>query len=200
LTTLVPGAVDGAGGPGAGNQRSIRYAGRGRDDNDYTYDGIDATYVINQSQLYFVRAAIPIDSISEIRVDPMLSTAQTGGTGGAQLNVASPSGTNQFHGELYDFLRNDLFDATDPIDALNPTHEPPFRLNQFGASIGGPIQRDKTFFFAAYEGYRQDLGQTLIGYVPSSALAAQVLAQSPALATPFRKGRTLPAIRALPNS
>ena len=76
LTTLVPGSVDAAGGPGAGNQRSIRYAGRGRDDNNYTYDGIDATYVINQSQLYYVRAAIPLDTISEIRVDPMLSTAQ----------------------------------------------------------------------------------------------------------------------------
>ncbi|MGB2654153.1 MAG: carboxypeptidase regulatory-like domain-containing protein [Candidatus Acidiferrum sp.] len=182
LTTLVPGSVDAAGGPGAGNQRSIRYAGRGRDDNNYTYDGIDATYVINQSQLYFVRAAIPLDTISEIRVDPMLSTAQTGATAGAQLNLASPSGTNQFHGDAYDFLRNNIFDATDPIDALNPTHEPPFHLNQFGGSFAGPIQRDRTFFFAAYEGYRQDLGQTLIGYVPSPAFAAQVLAQSPALA------------------
>ncbi len=182
LTTLVPGAVDAAGGPGAGNQRSIRYAGRGRDDNNYTYDGIDATYVINQSQLYYVRAAIPLDTISEIRVDPMLSTAQTGATAGAQLNLASPSGTNQFHGDAYDFLRNDIFDATDPIDALNPTHEPPFHMNQFGGSFAGPIQQDRTFFFAAYEGYRQDLGQTLIGYVPSPAFAAQVLAQSPALA------------------
>lgn len=192
LTTLVPGAVDAAGGPGAGNQRSIRYAGRGRDDNDYTYDGIDATYVINQSQLYFVRAAIPIDSISEIRVDPMLSTAQTGETAGAQLNLASPSGSNQFHGEVYDFLRNDAFDATDPLDALNPNHKPPFRLKQFGGSIGGPIQHDKTFFFASYEGYRQNLGQTLIGYVPSGGFAAQVVAQSPALAgviNAFPKGQ-----------
>jgi hypothetical protein len=181
LTTLVPGAVDAAGGPGAGNQRSIRYAGRGRDDDNYTYDGIDNTYVINQSQLYFVRAAVPLDTISEIRVDPMLATAQTGGTAGAQLNLVSPSGTNQFHGDAYDFLRNDVFDATDPIDVLNPRHQPPFHLNQFGGSLSGPIQQDRTFFFAAYEGYRQDLGQTLIGYVPSTAFAAQVLAQSPAL-------------------
>jgi hypothetical protein len=190
LTTLVPGAVDAAGGPGAGNQRSIRYAGRGRDDNNYTYDGIDSTYVINQSQLYYVRAAIPLDTISEIRVDPMLTTAQTGATAGAQLNLASPSGTNQFHGDAYDFLRNDVFDATDPIDALNPTHQPPFHLNQFGGSFGGPIQKDKMFFFASYEGYRQDLGQTLIGYVPSAAFAAQVVAQSPALA---------PVIKAYPE-
>src|SRR5580658_7964858 len=146
LTTLVPGAVDAAGGPGAGNQRSIRYAGRGRDDNDYTYDGVDSTYVINQSQLYYVRLAVPLDTISEVRVDPMLSTAQTGGTAGGQLNLASPTGTNQFHGDVFEFLRNDIFDAHDPIDALNPANQPPLRLNQFGASFGGPIRNDKTFF------------------------------------------------------
>jgi hypothetical protein len=182
LTALVPTAIDTAGGPGAGNQRSIRYAGRGRDDNNYTFDGIDATYIINQSQLYYVRAAIPLDTVQEISVQPVLSTAQTGATGGGQVAVASRSGTNGFHGDAYNFLRNNVFDATDPIDSLNPTHQPSFHLNQYGGSFGGPIQRDKTFFFVAYEGYQQDLGQTLIGYVPSAAFRAQVLAQSPALA------------------
>jgi hypothetical protein len=182
LTTMIPSAVDGAGGPGAGNQRSIRYAGRGRDDNNYTYDGIDGTYVINQSQLYFVRLAVPLDTIDEIRVDPMLATAQAGETAGAQLALASPRGTNRFYGDAFEYLRNDVFDALDPLDSLDPNHQPPFRLNQFGGSFGGPIQKDKTFFFTAYEGYRQDLGQTLIGYVPSAAFSAQVLAQSPALA------------------
>jgi len=182
LTALVPTAVDTAGGPGAGNQRSIRYAGRGRDDNNYTYDGIDATYVINQSQLYYVRAAIPLDTIEEIRVNPILSTAQTGATGGGQLGAASASGTNQFHGDVYDYFRNNAFDATDPIDSLNPNHQPSFHLNQFGGALGGPIKRNKAFFFVAYEGYRQDLGQTLIGYVPSAAFRSQVLAKSPALA------------------
>ncbi len=182
LSSLIPGAVDGAGGPGAGNQRSIRYVGRGRDDNNYTYDGIDATYVINQSQLYYVRVAIPLDTINEASVEPMLATAQTGETAGAQLILASPTGTNRFHGDAYEFLRNDVFDATDPIDVLNRTHEPPLRLNQFGASLGGPIRRDKTFFFLAYEGYRQRLGQTLSGFVPGPDFSAYVLAQSPALA------------------
>ena len=83
LTALIPAAVDTAGGPGAGNQRSIRYAGRGRDDNNYTYDGIDATNIINQSQQYYVRAAIPLDTIEEVRVDPLLATAQAGGRAGA---------------------------------------------------------------------------------------------------------------------
>jgi len=182
LTALVPTAIDTAGGPGAGNQRSIRYAGRGRDDNNYTYDGIDATFIINQSQLYFVRAAIPLDTIQEIRVDPILATAQTGASGGGQVGAASPSGTNRFHGNAYDFLRNSAFDATDRIDSLNPNHQPSFRLNQFGGALGAPIVRDKAFFFVAYEGYRQDLGQTLIGYVPSAAFRAQVVAKSPALA------------------
>ena len=182
LTALVPTAVDTAGGPGAGNQRSIRYAGRGRDDNNYTYDGVDATYIINQSQLYYVRAAIPLDTIEEMRINPILSTAQTGATGGGQLGAASSSGTNQFHGDAYDFFRNSAFDATDPIDSLNPNHQPSFHLNQFGGALGGPIVRDKAFFFVAYEGYRQDLGQTLIGYVPSIPFRSQVLAKSPALA------------------
>jgi len=66
--------------------------------NNYTYDGIDATYIVNQSQLYFVRAAIPLDTIEEIRIDPLLATAQTGATGGGQVGAASSSGTNQFHG------------------------------------------------------------------------------------------------------
>jgi len=181
LTALVPTAIDTAGGPGAGNQRSIRYAGRGRDDNNYTYDGVDATYIINQSQLYYVRAAIPLDTIEEMRVDPILSTAQSGQSGGGQVAAASASGSNQFHGDVYDFLRNSAFDATDPIDSLNPGHQPPFHLNQYGGSLGGPIIRNKAFFFVAYEGYQQDLGQTLIGYVPSAAYRAQVLAKSPAL-------------------
>ncbi len=187
LTALVPTAIDTAGGPGAGNQRSIRYAGRGRDDNSYTYDGVDATYIINQSQLYYVRASIPLDTIEEIRVDPILGTAQTAATGGGQVGAASTSGTNQFHGDAYDFLRNSAFDATDPIDSLNPGHQPPFHLNQYGGSLGGPIIRNKAFFFIAYEGYQQDLGQTLIGYVPSDAFRSQVLAKSPELA-PVIKG------------
>jgi hypothetical protein len=182
LTALVPTAIDTAGGPGAGNQRSIRYAGRGRDDNNYTYDGVDATYVINQSQLYYVRAAIPLDTIEEIRVDPILATAQTGQTGGGQVGAASASGSNQYHGDAFYFLRNNAFDATDPIDALNPSHQPPFHLSQYGGSVGGPIIRDKFFFFVAYEGYQQNLGQTLIGYVPSASYRSQVAAMSPSLA------------------
>src|SRR5581483_471887 len=111
-----------------------------------------------------------------------LATAEAGGTAGGQLGVTSSSGTNAFHGRVFEFLRNNAVDARQPVDNLNP-EQPPFHLNQFGATFGGPILRDKTFFFMSYEGYRQNLGQTLPGLVPNDALRAQILATSPQLAS-----------------
>lgn len=188
LTTLVPAAID----TGGSNQRSVRFAGRGRDDNNFTYDGVDATNIINQAQQPYVRLAIPLGTIEEFRVDPMLATAEGGGTAGGQLAITSSSGTNAFHGSAFEFLRNNALDARQPIDSLNP-HQPPFHLNQFGGSFGGPVFRDKTFFFVSYEGYRQILGQTLPGFVPNDALRSQILATSPALApivNGFPQGQT----------
>ncbi len=176
LTALAPLSVD-TDYNSSSNQRSIRVAGRGRDDNNFTYDGVDATNIINQAQQPYVRLAVPLDTIQEFRVVSMLATAETGATAGAQMAVISPSGTNQFHGDAFEFVRNDIFDARNFID---PT-KPPFRLNQFGGALGGPITSGKTFFFGAYEGYRQILGQTLVGYVPTAAFSQQVAAQSPAL-------------------
>ncbi len=177
LTTLVPGAID----TGGSNQRSIRFAGRGLDDNNFTYDGVDATNIVNQAQQSFVRLAIPTGSIEEFRVDTALFTAENGSTSGGQVAVVSRAGSNSLHGSVFEFLRNSALDAREPIDNVTPS-KPPFHLNQFGGSIGGPIVRDKTFFFLNYEGLRQTLGQTLIGRVPSAAYRRQILAQSPSLA------------------
>src|SRR5579862_6454299 len=176
LTALVPGAVD----TGGSNQRSVRFAGRGRDDDNFTYDGIDATNIVNQPQQPYVRLAIPLDTIQEFRIDSMLATPEAGGTGGPQLAVTSPSGTNQWHGDAFEFFRNNVFDARQPVPVVT-TPQPPFHLNQFGGSIGGPIVHDKTFFFLAYEGYRQHWGFPLLGYVPSAAFKAQVATDSPEL-------------------
>lgn len=190
LTALVPGGID----AGGSNQRTIRFAGRGLDDNNFTFDGIDATNVLNQAQQPYVRLAIPTDSIQEFHVESMLFTAEAGTTAGGQMAVTSGSGTNQFHGGVFEYLRNDVFDARNPFDYLNPTYpKPPFRLNQFGGSIGGPIVRNKTFFYLNYEGIRQTLGQTLIGYVPTDSFRAQVAQQSPALVPildAYPKGQT----------
>jgi Carboxypeptidase regulatory-like domain/TonB dependent receptor len=176
LTALVPGAVD----TGGSNQRSIRFAGRGLDDNNFTYDGIDATNIVNQAQQSFVRLAIPTDAIQEFRIDSMLFTAENGSTPGGQIAVVSKSGSNEFHGNMFEYLRNDIFDAREPLDTLNPS-KPPFRLNQFGAALGGPIVRNHTFFYGTYEGLRQSWGQALPGFVPSASFRAAVAAQSPAL-------------------
>jgi hypothetical protein len=175
LTAYVPGAID----TGGSNQRSIRFAGRGLDDSDFTYDGVDATNIANQTQRAWARLAIPLDAIAEFRVDTLLATAEEGSTGGAQLAVISPSGTNRFHGRLFEFLRNNYFDAPEPSWASNGESQQPLRLNQFGGSVGGPILRDKTFFYLASEAYRQVWGYPVSGDVPSAAFKATVPSSSP---------------------
>jgi hypothetical protein len=178
LTAFVPGAID----TGGSNQRTIRFAGRGLDDSNFTYDGVDATNIVNQTQRQWVRLAIPLDAIQEFRVDSLMATAEEGATGGAQLDVTSPSGTNRFHGRLFEYLRNNIFDAPLPEWASDGEAQQPLRLNQFGGSLGGPVVRDKTFFFLASEAYRQDWGYPVSGDVPSPSLKATVPNSSPVYA------------------
>ncbi len=175
LTSLAPGAIDN----GAGDQRTIRFAGHGLDDNNLTLDGVDATAVYNQEQREYMRLNIPLDSIEEFQVQSQNFGADTqSGTAGGQVSVVSPSGTNIFHGQAFEFFRNSAIDARSPFDGASPD---PFLLNQFGAGIGGPIIHGKTFFYANYEGLRQRLDGTQIGLVPSPTFAAQAALTSPAL-------------------
>jgi hypothetical protein len=179
LTSLAPGAIDN----GAGDQRTIRFAGHGLDDNNLTLDGVGATAVYNQEQREYMRLNIPLDSIREFQVQSQNFGADTqSGTAGGQVSVVSPSGTNSFHGELFDYFRNDSLDARSPFDGASPD---PFLLNQFGGAFGGPITlrkpHSKIFFHVNYEGLRQRLDGTQIGLVPSPAFAAQAALNSPAL-------------------
>ncbi len=178
LTAYIPGAID----TGGSNQRSIRFAGRGLDDSNFTYDGVDATNVANQTQRAWARLAIPLDAIAEFRVDTLLGTAEESATGGAQLAVVSPAGTNQVHGRLFEFLRNNIFDAPEPLWASNGESQQPLRLNQFGGALGGPVVHDKTFFFLASEAYRQVWGYPTSGDVPSAAFKASIPTSSPVYA------------------
>ncbi len=177
LMVLAPGSIN-AGSGGGGNQRDIRFVGRSRDDNNYTFDGIDASGVQEQPQKADARLNISLDSIAEFRVNSAVYTAESGGAGGGQINVVSKSGTNELHGGLFEFFRNDKLNARTPFD---PSHLPSLRMNQFGANAGGPVIRNRSFFFANYEGLRQQQGTTLIGFVPSAAFRNQVIAASPAL-------------------
>jgi hypothetical protein len=183
LTSLAPGAIDN----GAGDQRTIRFAGHGLDDNNLTLDGIDATAVYNQEQREYMRLNIPLDSINEFQVQSQNFGADVeGGTAGGQVSVISPSGTNVFRGDIFEYFRNDALDARSPFDKSSPD---PFLLNQFGAGVGGPIVKQKTFFYANYEGLRQRLDGTQIGLVPSPTFLTQAAVASPEL---------LPILKAYP--
>ncbi len=174
LELLVPGAIN----SGSGGQRDIRFNGRGRDDNNYTFDGIDATGVQEQAQKADARLNISLESIAEFRVNTSNYTADSGSSGGGQVNAVSKTGTNDFHGGLFEYFRNDKLDSRSVFD---PSQIPPFRMNQFGGSIGGPIRKNNTFFFASYEAIRQSLTNTMIGFVPNASYRAQVMSVSPAL-------------------
>jgi len=174
LAMLAPGVVN----LGGGGQRDLRFVGRGTDDNNYTFDGLDATGVQEQNQKAGARLPISLDSIAEFRVASSVYTADKGGSAGAQVSVVTKAGKNTFHGAAFEFLRNNAVDARGPFDVSLP----PLRLNQFGGDIGGPIKKDRTFFYANYEGIRQAQNITVIGFVPSAAYRATVT--NPAL-TPF---------------
>ena len=174
LMVLIPGAIN----TGIGNQTGIRFAGHGLDDNKLVFDGTDATGILRQSQKTDLRLQISSEAIAEFRVDSQLYSAEFGGVGGGQADVVSKSGTDSFHGSVFEFFRNNVLNSRSFID---PSTVPPFHLNQFGGSLGGAIIKNRTFFFIDYEGLRQTLGQTLIGFVPSPAYRAQVLQTSPQL-------------------
>lgn len=111
-----------------------------------------------------------VDAVHEFNVQRDSYGAEFGKHPGGQVIIATQSGTNAWHGSLYEFVRNNALDAANYFDA--PGGPPPFQRNQFGASAGGPIRKDKTFFFANYEGFRQDLHQTSVAFVPGLAARA----------------------------
>jgi Carboxypeptidase regulatory-like domain/TonB dependent receptor len=174
LMVLAPGAVN----YGDGSQRSIRFNNHSIDDTNYKFDGIDATGVQEQAQKTTTRLQISPEAIEEFRVSTSNYTVENGSNGGGQVNVVTKSGTNSYHGSAYEYVRNNIFDSRSPFDGSSI---PPFRLNQFGASLGGPVIKNKFFFFMNYEGIQQTLGATYVSQIPSVAYANQVQATSPVL-------------------
>jgi hypothetical protein len=167
LMALAPGAIN----TGDGSQQTIRFVGRARDDNNWTFDGLDATGVKDPRQESALRLIISTDTIAEFRVNSSLYSAESGSGAGGQVNLVSKSGSNDFHGSLFEFLRNDYLDARNPFD----TSKQPFRLNQFGGNLGGPFVKNRTFFFGNYEGLRQRVTQTLTNDVPSAVFRARAV-------------------------
>jgi outer membrane receptor protein involved in Fe transport len=146
--------------------------------NNYRIDGISVVDYANAAPGDVIGVVLGVDAIQEFSVLTGGFSAEYGRASGGVVNAVSKSGTNSFHGDAYEFLRNSALDANDffNVGAGNP--KPPFRRNQFGGSLGGPIFKDKTFFFADYEGLRQTKGIPTSITVLSDAARAGTLVNS----------------------
>src|SRR5579864_2379709 len=124
--------------------------------NNFLLDGLDNNSYGTSNQNYSAQVVQPSpDALAEFRVITSNFSAEYGRVGGAVVNAALRSGTNQFHGSAYEFLRNTDLNATGFTFSPSVFQKPTLQRNQFGVTIGGPIIRNKLFFFADYEGYRQ---------------------------------------------
>jgi hypothetical protein len=169
LVQLVPGANEGpgngltSGGRPDDRRNTSGFSVNGQDDtlNNYVIDGIDD----NERVIGSIGVKPNVEGIQEITVQTNSYAAEAGRTAGGVVNIVTRSGTNKFHGTAYEFFRNDIFDARNVQQTTG--RKPELRQNQFGGSIGGPIFKDRTFFFFDYEGFRQVAGLTYTSTVPT---------------------------------
>src|SRR3984893_2079309 len=149
---------------GFGQQLTI--SGARPQQNNYRLDGVSLNDYANGAPGSVLGGSLGVDAIQEFSVLTSNYSAEYGKTSGGVVNAITRSGTNQIHGSVYEFLRNSRLDARNYFD--DPTKStPPFKRNQFGGAIGGPILKNRTFFFADYEGDREAKGITQVDFVPS---------------------------------
>ena len=129
--------------------------------NNYLLDGVTNVDSVNGG--FALR--VPVDAVNEFRILTLNAPAEYGETSGATTSIVTKSGGNEFHGDVYDFLRNNAFDARNFFAAATE----PLHQNQFGATLGGPSRRNKDFFFIYYEGQRDHQGETQAAIVPTAA-------------------------------
>src|ERR1700686_3859905 len=155
---------------GFGQQLTI--SGARPQQNNYRLDGISLNDYANGAPGSVLGGSLGVDAIQEFSVITSNYSAEYGKTSGGVVNAITRSGTNQIHGSAYEFLRNSALDAKNYFDVGSI---PPFKRNQFGGTLGGPIQKDGTFFFVDYEGIRQSLGVTTVATMPSALARTGVL-------------------------
>jgi len=153
---------------------SIRGA-RG-EQNSFLLDGTDVMGPTNQIPGSVGGQSLGVDTVREFRVETGTFSAQYGRAAGGVLNVITKGGTNEFHGTVFEFIRNDNLDANRWAANRALLEKPEFKRNQFGFSAGGPIKKDKLFYFGSYEGLRDRLGQTLSATVPTPAARQRAVA------------------------
>ncbi|HEU4832924.1 MAG TPA: VIT domain-containing protein [Pyrinomonadaceae bacterium] len=181
LITLTPGTI------GAPNSTGVSVNGQRSSSNEFNIDGVSANFGIaaggespgasasgNMPALTASGGANGLSALGatqEVTIRSSSVDAEYGRVAGAQVNVVTHSGTNAFHGSLFHFFGNDALDASDWFANSRALKQPPKRLNFFGGTFGGPIARDKTFFFASYEGMR--LRQPMVGITDVPSLASR---------------------------
>jgi hypothetical protein len=159
VVPLTPGLLE-AGGPARENQ-AYAVDGQRPESNNFLIDGADNESSVDAG---FVLKP-PLDAIAEFRILTHNANAEFGRNTGSTTNIVTRGGTNSFHGAAWEFLRNDAMDSSDYFTQSVQ----PLKQNQFGATFGGPIIKDKTFFFGYYEGFRNRQGETVPATVPSAA-------------------------------
>ena len=198
LATLqagVTGVQSSGGNTDRGFGAAISISGSRPDQNSYRLDGISINDYSNGAPGSVLGDNLGIDAVEQVSVLGSNYPAEYGRTSGGVINAVTRGGKNTFHGTVYEFLRNSALDSRNFFDAAKI---PPFKRNQFGASAGLPIQKDRTFIFGDYEGLRQSLGVTTVDFVPSAAarighLSTGTVSVHPAVA------RFLTAFFPLPN-
>ncbi len=171
LIALNPGAVNinsVKGGPSGGSSLGNQFAVSGRrpGENVFLWNGVEypgGSGIESGTPGGVSGQLLGIEAVRELNVMSNIDSAEYGHRAAAQISVVTASGTNRFHGSLFEFLRNSALDARNFFDAGGV---PPFKRNQFGAAAGGPILKDKIFIFGNYEGFRQRLGLSSVAVVP----------------------------------
>jgi carboxypeptidase family protein len=176
LTRTVPGVVRGIPGAnidGAGSlawRASASFSANGQRprDNNYMLDGVDN----NETWLQTVVLFPSVDALDEFKLQTSTYSAEFGRSLGGVVNLQIKSGTNAMHGSAFEFLRDDAFDANNFFNNRAGRPKPPFSQHQYGGTIGGPIVKDKTFYFFDYQGYHVNQGATYLSTVPSTRMRA----------------------------
>jgi hypothetical protein len=176
-------------------------------ENNFIVDGVDNNSYGFAFEDRKAQVVIPsLDAVQEFKVETSNYSAEFGRMGGAVMNVSIKSGTNQLHGSLYEYLRNDIWDARDAFsyvdrDGDGRADPPPLRQNQFGATLGGPILRNRAFFFGSFEGLRLRQPQSFLETVPTAeerrgmfSPALYGVVRDPSGGTPF-PGNAVPQAR-----
>jgi hypothetical protein len=199
LMLQAPGSLN----SGTGTWQDVRFSGRAVEQNAIRYDGVEGSAIIdaapgnlNGEVATPFKLQASLENVQEFRIESNNYPAEFGTGTGGQVNVVTKSGSNLFRGSLFEYYRNDRFDAPNYFDTRAGLPKSTLDQHQFGGSFGGPILKDRAFFYGSYEGYQLDAGVNFVEGVPSDAAWARAV---PAIA-PLRPGFMSPSAIILPGA